>query len=59
PATDCQRQLDGQLEEQLATNKNVTNMMYLFGATTIVFAAVTVFLFIVNRRVRVFTQPIA
>ena len=52
-------QLDGQLEEQLATNKNVTNMMYLFGATTIVFAAVTVFLFIVNRRVRVFMQPIA
>ncbi|MDH5419679.1 MAG: hypothetical protein OEX06_05030, partial [Candidatus Bathyarchaeota archaeon] len=52
-------QLEGQLEEQLATNKNVTNMMYLFGATTIVFAAVTVFLFIVNRRVRVFTQPIA
>jgi len=52
-------QLDGQLEEQLATNKNVTNMMYLFGATTLVFAAVTVFLFIVNRRVRVLGQPIA
>jgi len=52
-------QLDGQLEEQLATNKNVTNMMYLFGVTTIVFAAVTVLLFIVNRRMRVLTQPIA
>ncbi|MDH5389853.1 MAG: hypothetical protein OEX10_01700, partial [Candidatus Bathyarchaeota archaeon] len=52
-------QLEGQLEEQLATNKNVTNMMYLFGVTTIVFAAVTVFLFIVNRRMRVLTQPIA
>jgi len=51
-------QLDGQLEEQLATNKNVTNMMYLFGVTTIVFAAVTVFLFIVNRRMRFLTQPI-
>jgi hypothetical protein len=48
-----------QLEEQLATNKNVTNMMYLFGATTLVFAAVTAFLFILNRRVRVLAQPIA
>ena len=52
-------QLDGQLKEQLATNKNVTNMMYLFGVTTIVFAAVTVFLFTVNRRMRFLTQPIA
>jgi len=51
-------QLEGQLKEQLATNKNVTNMMYLFGVTTIVFAAVTVFLFIVNRRMRFLTQPI-
>ena len=48
-----------QLEEQLTINKNTTNMMYLFGVTTIVFAAVTVFLFILNRRARVFTQPIA
>ena len=47
-----------QLEEQLATNKNVTNMMYLFGATTLVFAAVTAFIFILNRRVRVLAQPI-
>jgi hypothetical protein len=52
-------QLDGQLKEQLATNTNVTNMMYLFGVTTIVFAAVTVFLFTVNRRMRFLTQPIA
>ncbi|MDH5391433.1 MAG: hypothetical protein OEX10_09810, partial [Candidatus Bathyarchaeota archaeon] len=52
-------QLEEQLEEQLATNKNVTNMMYLFGATTLVFAAVTVFIFILNRRVRVLGQPIA
>ena len=48
-----------QLEEQLTTNNNITNMMYLFGATTTVFAAVTVFLFILNRRARVLTQPIA
>jgi len=47
-----------QLEEQLTTNKNITNMMYLFGATTVVFAAVTAFLFILNRRARVLTQPI-
>ena len=52
-------QLEGQLEEQQTINKNTTNMMYLFGVTTIVFAAVTVFLFILNRRARVFTQPIA
>jgi len=48
-----------QLEEQLTINKNTTNMMYLFGVTTIVLAAVTVFLFILNRRTRAFTQPIA
>ncbi len=51
-------QLEEQLEEQLATNKNVTNMMYLFGATTLVFAAVTVFIFMVNRRARVLPQTI-
>ena len=34
-------------------------MMYLFVATTMVLAAATVFLLILNRRARVFTQPIA
>ncbi|MBE0511623.1 hypothetical protein IBX38_01065 [Candidatus Bathyarchaeota archaeon] len=48
-----------QLEEQVAINKNVTNMMYLLGVTTMVFAAVTVFLFVLNRRARALTQPIA
>ncbi|UCE16612.1 MAG: hypothetical protein JSV12_03110 [Candidatus Bathyarchaeota archaeon] len=48
-----------QLEEQLTTNKNITNMMYLFGATTTVFAVVTVFLFILNKRARFLTQPIS
>jgi len=48
-----------QLEEQVAINKNVTNMMYLLGVTTMVFAAVTVFLFVLNRRARVLAQPIA
>ncbi len=52
-------QLDGQLEKQLAINKNITNMMYLFGVVAVVFAGVTVLLFIVNRRMRVLTQPIA
>jgi len=52
-------QLEGKLEEQQTINKNTTNMMYLFGVTTVVFAAMTVFLFILNRRARVFTQPIA
>lgn len=48
-----------QLEEQLTTNKNITNMMYLFGFTTLVFAVVAGFLFILNRRARFATQPIA
>ena len=47
-----------QLEEQQTINKNTTTMMYLFGVTTVAFAVVTVLLFILNRRVRVFTQPI-
>lgn len=51
-----------QLEEQEATNRNTTTMMYLFGATTIVFVAVTVILFLLNRSARanakVFTQPV-
>lgn len=51
-----------QLEEQQATNRNTATMMYLFGATTIVFVAVTVILFILNRGARAyakgFTQPI-
>ena len=51
-------QLEGQLEEQTTINKNTTNMMYMLGATTVVFATVTVFLFIINRRTRVFTRPI-
>ena len=34
-------------------------MTYLLGATTIAFAAVTVFLFILNRRARFIKQPIA
>jgi len=48
-----------QLEEQLTINENTTTLMYMLGATTVVFAAVTVFLFIINRRTRVFAQPIA
>jgi len=51
-------QLEGQLEEQTTINKNATTMIYLLGATAVVFAAVTVFLFIINRRMQVFTQPI-
>jgi len=51
-------QLESQLQEQLVTNKRTTNMMYIFGVTTLVFAAVTVLLFILNRRTRVFTRSI-
>ncbi len=52
-------QLEDQLEEQLVANKNVTNMVYLFGVAMVVLGAVVVFLFIANRRMRVFAQPIA
>jgi len=48
-----------QLDEQLIINKNTTTMMYLFGVTTIILAAVLGFLFILNKRARVTTQPIA
>lgn len=51
-------QLEEQLEEQMTINKNVTNMMYFLGMTTLVSAAVMVFLFLFNRRARVPTQPI-
>jgi hypothetical protein len=51
-------QLESQLQEQLVTNNRTTNMMYIFGVTTLVFAAVTVLLFILNRRTRVFTRSI-
>ena len=37
-----------QLEEQEATNRNTTAMMYLFGATTIVLVAVTLILLILS-----------
>jgi hypothetical protein len=52
-------QLQTQLEEQLAINTDATNMMYLFGATTAVFAAVAGLLFMLYRRTRVFRRPIA
>lgn len=48
-----------QLEEQLSINKNTTTIMYLLGVTTIVFGTVTVFLYILNRRARLLSQPIA
>ncbi len=52
-------QLEEQLDEQQTINKNTTNMMYLFGATTIAFAAVAGFLyFIFNRRPR-YVSPVA
>lgn len=53
-------ELQEQLDEQLAINNNTTNMMYLFGGTTLIFAAVAGFLYyILNRRTRFIRQPIA
>ncbi len=48
-----------QLEDQLTTNENTTNMMYLFGGTTLVFAGLAGFLFLLYRRSRFITQPLA
>jgi len=44
-----------QLEEQLTINGNTTTMMYVFVATTLVFATVAVFLFVLNRKARLIT----
>lgn len=46
-----------QLEEQQTINNTTTTMVYLFAATTILFASMTVFLAILNRRARVINQP--
>jgi hypothetical protein len=57
--TTINEQLEDQLDKQQTINGNTTNMMYLFGITTVAFAAVTVFLYILNRRQRIFTQTIS
>ena len=41
-----------ELQEQLTINQNKTTMMYLFGVLALLFAVVTGFLFILNRRAR-------
>ena len=46
-----------QLEEQQIINNTTTTMVYLFAVTTILFASMTVFLAILNRRARVINQP--
>lgn len=57
---DANDALQGQLDEQLNINENTTNMMYLFGFTTLVFAAVAGFLYyILNRRAGFIGKPIA
>jgi len=47
-----------QLEEQQIINNNTTTMVYLFAATTILFALMTGFLVVLNRRARVINQPV-
>ncbi len=44
-----------QLEEQLTINETTTTMMYLFVTTTLVFATVAAFLFVLNRKARLIT----
>jgi hypothetical protein len=47
-----------QLEEQQIINNNTTTMVYLFAVTTILFASMTGFLVVLNRRARVINQPV-
>jgi len=47
-----------QLEEQQIINNTTTTMVYLFAATTILFALMTGFLVVLNRRARVINQPV-
>ena len=47
-----------QLEEQQAINNTTTIMVYLFAVTTILFALMTGFLAVLNRRARVINQPV-
>jgi len=49
-------QLERQLDEQTSINQSTTNIMYMLVATTVVFAAVTVLLF-VNNRTRAVSVP--
>jgi len=42
-------QLERELDEQTSINQSTTNIMYMLGATTAVFAAMTVLLFLKNR----------
>lgn len=48
-----------QYEDQLKVNNDTSNMMYLFGVTTLVFAAVAGSLFIANRKTRYIARPAA
>ena len=52
--------LQEQLDEQLSVNADVTNLMYLFGVTTLVFAGIAGLLYyLMDRRARFIKQPIA
>lgn len=47
-----------QLEEQQIIDNTTTTIVYLFAVTTILFASMTVFLVVLNRRARVINQPV-
>ena len=51
-------QLEGQLLEQQASSETAINMMLMFGVTTLLFAAITVILLIMNRRTRGLSRSI-
>ena len=47
-----------QFEEEQAINTTTTNMMYLLGITTMIFAVITGFLVMLNRKARAVRQPV-
>lgn len=51
--------LMSQIDELEKTNANTTSMMYMFGGTTAVFAAVAAFMWMLWRKARFFKKPIA
>lgn len=53
------QQLLGQLQEQQVVGDYLTTMMYILGATTVLFAVVIGFLFILLRKARIVAQPSA
>ncbi|UCG37225.1 MAG: hypothetical protein JSV64_02815 [Candidatus Bathyarchaeota archaeon] len=53
------QQLHQEIQDLDAVNKTTTNMMYMLGFTTMVFAAVAVLLLVLSRRAKIASPPTA